>query len=427
MIYYALLLFFVLEYARPGSYIPGLDALRLNSLVPILVVLGTMFTHPPVSNAEVMKESNTKLIGFLLGLIALSVLTAEVTLYAWDVFKAVVGYVLVYWAIGRQVGDLQRLKGLFRTLVVVHLLLAAMTPEMFTDPDTRHYIAAGTFLGDGNDFALSVNLVIPFALFLMLEARTIAGRVVSGGALLVLVLCVVATQSRGGTLALVFTGAYYWCKSDKKVVTGLLGIAGLAAVLVFAPPEYFERMDTISSYETDGSAQGRITAWKAGTAMALSNPLLGVGAGQFPGKFVEFAPAGPSGPEVRWKTAHSIYFLILGELGFPGLGLLLGFIVSNLVTNRRQAREFRKRSPDEQVEGRLLACLSASLLAYAIAGAFLSATYYPHMFVLGGLLVAARRIARTIHSSSDEGAVVDQPATITYHWALRRPAHTRAS
>lgn len=427
MIYYALLLFFVLEYARPGSYIPGLDALRLNSLVPILVVLGTVFTHPPVSNREVVKESNTKLIGFLLGLIALSVLTAEVTLYAWEVFKAVVGYVLVYWAIGRQVGDLQRLKGLFRTLVVVHLLLAAMTPEMFTDPDTRHYMAAGTFLGDGNDFALSVNLVIPFALFLMLEARTVVGRLLSGGALLVLVLCVVATQSRGGTLALVFTGFYYWMKSDRKLVTGMLAVAALTAVLVFAPPAYFERMDTISSYETDGSAQGRITAWRAGTAMALSNPLLGVGAGQFPGKFVEFAPAGPSGPEVRWKTAHSIYFLILGELGFPGLALITGFILSNLVTNRRHAREFRKRSPSERVEGRLLACLSASLLAYAIAGAFLSATYYPHMFVLGGLLVAGRRIAREMHAPSSVPPALELTPQVTYHWALRRPATTRAS
>jgi hypothetical protein len=36
--------------------------------------------------------------------------------------------------------------------------------------------------------------------------------------------------------------------------------------------------------------------------------------------------------------------------------------------------------------------LSASLVGYAIGGAFLSVTYYPHMLVLSGLFVAATSI-----------------------------------
>ena len=42
MIYYALLSFFVLEYVRPGAYVPGLDALHLNSLVPLACIIGTL-------------------------------------------------------------------------------------------------------------------------------------------------------------------------------------------------------------------------------------------------------------------------------------------------------------------------------------------------------------------------------------------------
>ena len=141
----------------------------------------------------------------------------------------------------------------------------------------------------------------------------------------------------------------------------------------------------------ESSAQGRIIAWKAGVQMALANPILGAGAGHFPivyGNFyhVEGTP---------WLTAHSIYFLLLGELGVPGLALLLTFIVGNLVANRRMVREAGELPPNQASTARnALACTSAALVAFAIAGAFLSAAYYPHMYVLAGLLAAARHAVR---------------------------------
>lgn len=422
MVYYGLLLFFVLEYARPGSYIPGINALRLNSLVPLGVVMGTLLSKGRISTGDVMHEPNSRIIGGLLGMIVASFLVADVTMMAFELFTTVLGYVLVYWVISMQIIELRQIKGVFKTLIFIHLLLAAMTPQMFTDPETRHYIAAGTFLGDGNDFALSVNLCIPFCLFMMFEAEKKTHKLAAIGALLLLVLCVVSTQSRGGTLALGFVGFYYWLKSKKKAVTGSIVALGVVAVLAFAPPAYFDRMNSISSYETDGSAQGRISAWKAGMGMALSNPVLGVGAGNFPANYTRFAPPGPEGPETRWKTAHSIYFLILGELGLPGLGLLVGFIVVNLRENGKLLRRMREAAGRETTEARLLACLSASILAYAIAGAFLSATYYPHMFVLAGLEVSSRRLARE-SLQVRPGAAAAPPAArpaMTHHPAMRR-------
>ncbi len=278
------------------------------------------------------------------------------------------------------------------TLIAVHLILAALTPEMFTDPNNRHYLASGTFLGDGNDYALSLNLAVPMCLFLLLESEKALHKVLYGMVLLMLAACIILTQSRGGTLALGFVGFYYWMRSDKKAVTGALAAVVVVGVLAMAPPSYFQRMNSISQDGIDGSAQGRITAWTAGTRMAMSYPLLGVGAGQFPANFVRFAP--PNDDPLRWKTAHSIYFLVLGELGLLGLGALLAFIIGNLVMNRRLTKAtFTQRSAEEaQTHSRLLACLSASLMGYAIGGAFLSAAYYPHMFVLAGLLTSSRRL-----------------------------------
>ena len=124
--------------------------------------------------------------------------------------------------------------------------------------------------------------------------------------------------------------------------------------------------------------------------------------------------------DVPGQTAHSIYFLTLGELGFPGLAVLLTFIFGNLVANRRLANEVRRRSIAHPAESlNLLACLSASVIAFATGGAFLSAIYYPHLYVVAGISAAGRRLVR------EHAAVAlptsDRPKTIASpHPALAR-------
>lgn len=409
MIYYGLLLFFVFEYVRVGNFVPGVNALHLNSILPLSVFVGSVVSSSRAAHGDLLRETNTwRFLGLLI-MIALSVLVAVVTMKMVETFTVVLGYVLIYYVIARQCTDLAHIKGVFKALIAVHLILIALTPQMLTNPGERHYMASGTFLGDGNDFALSVNMLVPLCLFLVGDAKRTLGRVVGTGVLVLLVIAIVATQSRGGTLALAAIGAYYWWKSPRKAVTGAGAVLAVLVVLAFAPSNYFDRMNTIATYETDGSAQGRITAWKAGTQMMLSNPILGVGAGQFTANYTRFAPG-----EVRWKTAHSIYFLILGELGLPGILLLLWIIFGNIVENRRCARTLRSRGePESSRNMRLLACLSASMLAYGIAGAFLSAAYYPHMFVFAGLLTASRRFVLSERTAVESAVLAPSPVAVS--------------
>jgi probable O-glycosylation ligase (exosortase A-associated) len=391
MIYYAFLLFFVLEYVRPGNYVPGLDVLHLNSLVPLTVVAGTLWGKTRVSNQDFFADPNAKIILGLYSLIVLSVATATVTMHAYKVMNDVLGYVIIFWIIIRQVDDVRKIKGVFVTLIVVHLMVAALNPVMFTQPDARHYIGSGAFLGDGNDFALSVNLAIPFCLFLLFESRKWYTKPVVGACLLLLVLCVIATKSRGGTIGLACVGFYYWMRSNRKGMMAAIAVVLLGIVLVSAPPAYFERMQHIADTE-EGSAQGRILAWTAGAKMALKNPLLGAGAGHFPITYGQFYR---TRTDIPWQTAHSIYFLVLGELGVPGITFLLAFIFWNLSANRKALRELAGRSDALAAKHRnLIVCLSASVIAFATCGAFLSATYYPHMYILAGLMSSARRVVR---------------------------------
>ncbi len=387
MIYYLVLVFFVLDYLRPGSYIPGLDILRLNAIIPACAILATLVRKTPVANRDYFADVNAKIMGTLLGLLIISIPFATVTLTAYTVAKNVFAYMLISWVLVRNVGDRGRLQGVFMMLAGVHVAIAALNPALFTNPDSRVGINSGAFLGDGNDYSLSVNICIPLLLFVMLESKRKVVKVGWAVALLSLCLAVVATKSRGGTLAFGAVMLYFWIGSQRKAFMAMMFVLVIGVVLALAPPMYFERMGQIADTQ-EGAAAGRIDAWKEGVKMAARNPLLGAGAGQFPLAY----GASTMGP---WMTAHSIYFLLLGELGVPGLAVLLTFIFANLAANRRMLVNVHKLPPAQALTAHnLLNCTSAALIAFATGGAFLSAAYYPHMYVLAAFLTSSRYAIR---------------------------------
>jgi O-antigen ligase len=231
----------------------------------------------------------------------------------------------------------------------------------------------------------------------------------------------VSTQSRGGTLGLAAVGVFWWWRSNRKFQTAVLAAVIVAMIFALAPGAYFDRMSSIGDTQ-EGSAQGRITAWRAATRMAMDSPLFGVGPAHFGVKFgTEYRPADFVGSGMN---AHSLYFLALGELGFPGFILVIWLIAHNLAANQRLARQVQARNaPTSESDLQLLAAGSGAMIALATAGAFLSALWYPHLYVVAGLLTAMRRVV-TVRLEAAAGAVADEPGQpqMTLHWSLRPPS-----
>jgi hypothetical protein len=91
-----------------------------------------------------------------------------------------------------------------------------------------------------------------------------------------------------------------------------------------------------------------------------------------------------------------MYFLALGELGPLGLLLLLAL----LWVMFRETQLARRRIDREDAAGngesrKLMIALGGSIVGFAVSGAFLSVLYYPHLYVLAGLVVAAVGVLRT--------------------------------
>lgn len=381
------------EYARPANFVPGLGALPLNSLLPLSLFVVCLFHGSLRPFGEIFADRSARWIAFYIFLIGCSVPTSDVNFTSYKVFELSLGYFMIFIMIARIVRTEAHIMTLVFTLAVAHCFLLAMNPVVLTDPSTRSYIVGGTFLGDGNDFSLSICLLLPLVAELSLRCKKLIARAFCWGMVALLMLAVIASQSRGAALGVGAVLIYMWLRSSNKGA-GLAVAAVLAiAVSIYAPSAFYQRMGSISQYETEGSAQARISAWKAGVRMVLDKPLTGVSAGMYPVSYgMKYKPKGEF---VKWANAHSIYFLILGELGIPGIVTLFAMILGNIRSNMRMGKRFvthfgPKLDPAQTQTARLLALASAAMFGYAIAGAFLSAAYYPHIYVLTGLLVALR-------------------------------------
>ena len=393
--YYWLLLAMFLEYARPASYFGFLRVPFLYSAIPLSLFVATCFAPGMRPLREIFADPQAKWIPIFVALIGFSFAVGDVSLYVYNIFNMVVGYALMFVMIARIVTTEARFRGVIAALLLAHMFLLAMNPDVVLNPNERNYIIGATFLGDGNDFSMSLCILIPAGISMALGASTRWGRWFAWGAVGVGLLAVIASQSRGAALGLGGVLIYLWLISPRKMMV-LAGVAAVGlVVLIYAPPVYFQRMGTITNYETEGSAMGRITAWKAGARMALDHPLTGVGAGHYAVSFgTKYRP--PEAEGMPWLTAHSSYFLVLGELGLPGIITFLILTWGNIRANGKVRRFIRQRvGPDIDparlaFANRALVLSSGAALGFAVAGAFLSAAYYPHVFVLTGLLIAIR-------------------------------------
>ncbi|SEN10055.1 probable O-glycosylation ligase, exosortase A-associated [Nitrosospira multiformis] len=242
-----------------------------------------------------------------------------------------------------------------------------------------------TFIGGNNEIALALIMTIPLMHYLQITVQKPWARHAFTVAMLLCAVAALGSYSRGALLAIVAMGIFLWLKSRQKLGLALLGAMAIPPLLAFMPEQWSQRMDSINTYEEDGSVQGRFNAWWMAYNLAKARPLTGGGFEIItPEMFYAYAP----NPE-DVHAAHSIYFQALGEHGFVGLGLylLLAWLTwrtgSWIIRNTRKLEEYRWAS-------NLATMIQVSLIGFATGGAFLSLLYFDVPYYLMGAMVAMR-------------------------------------
>jgi probable O-glycosylation ligase (exosortase A-associated) len=395
----------LLDYVRITHFVPALTVIHPNLIMAIWVLLSWAIHVSVFKRTRVFLCSQVFLLGGLILIMTLSYFEAVHKVAALNQLRSFAGYAILCFLIIQTVSTPRRVKAFLLVFLTTNAILAFIAfPKLFFHYDiiVETTLGLGDFLGDGNDFALALNVAIPLAFFLLWAGKSIRIRAFAFGILVMLVANVVLSGSRGGTVALASIAVFSLFKVRKRMFTLILVIIFVGGILILAPARYFDRMATISGYEEDASAQGRIFAWKAGIEMALDHPLVGVG----PGNFSDSYQAIYRPPLARVRSAiaaHSVYFQILGELGFPGILCLLLFVLFNLRDNRRTRRSLVGREDDfSRLAHTTSLALDVSLIAFLVGGTFLSAGYYPHFYVITGMIAALRNTAQNSAESEQK-------------------------
>lgn len=253
----------------------------------------------------------------------------------------------------------------------------------------------GGMLADNNDFALALCMGVPMLLALgWADPRPLIKRVFL--AMVPLTgLTIMATHSRGAFVAMSATmGVIVWRAKNRVAAIAVALLIVTAGVLV-APRSYVERLWTIKEYETEGSAKGRLDAWKVAFHMIESNPVLGVGFDKFQRNYKRYDPNALTSDEGNEGTrvAHNSYLQIWAECGTPAFLLYMGLIVLSYLDLWRVRAQAQRRYFSSWI---LTYCtmFEASLTAFVVGSFFLNRAHFDLFYHFVAIIAAFGIIAR---------------------------------
>lgn len=262
----------------------------------------------------------------------------------------------------------------------------------------------GHVLGDRNELAVAFCMTLPICYYLLSEygKRSQLIRIGLIGTMTLLVLGVVGTQSRGGFIALAILGAYLFLKSERKILFGIFGAVLIAIIAQVASDDWVGRINTIETATDDASFMGRVVSWKLSFILAMQNPFFGGGF-----KSLENFPVwlelsreffsypwfytGDLLPNTKVaRAAHSVYFQVLGDHGFVGLGLYMGILLFAFLKAGSVARRARKYGAPDWLRT-LATMLQLSIFTFSVGAAALSFAYFDLIFALIGLVIVLEK------------------------------------
>lgn len=261
-----------------------------------------------------------------------------------------------------------------------------------------------SFFRDNNDFALVMCMTLPLMRYLQLyETR----KWINYGLWVLMALtalAVVGTYSRGGFLALGATMFMLVLKSRRKRSLIVLVPMVAVAIAAFMPQQYYARIYSINDYQDNASATGRIDSWKFATNYAVHHPVLGGGL-LMSSSDTAWNTYGP--PGATHRAIHSVWFRVLGEHSFIGIGLYVAMLIAawlSLARIRKRTRDV----PDKSWMTDLASMIQVSLVAFVVAGTFLPMAYFDLVYQL--LALTALLQVFSLATARQKSPVQDKPA-----------------
>ncbi len=414
----------------PNEQLYGfMQGIPFNKLVAAVTVLVLFISR------EKKKFYLDPILGSILLLAVIVTLSAFFSLVdtddGWDLYQKVIKVFVLVFLITGLMWSRHRIQMTVNVYCISVGFTAMVEGLEYIVSAGGHKILGTGSLGDNNSIALAVLMIIPMLWFMMTYTALRQVRLILTAVIVVSVFTVIGSFSRGGFVGLVVLGGFLILNSRKKGLT--IAAVALAAVIVFlaAPPDWLERVDTIKDAGDNASFMGRVVAWKISTLIAMDSPIYGGGlhaVQRFPVwlhyvnslSTLDFITT--PDPDTIPHAAHSIYFEVLGDLGFAGLSLFLSVLGCALFYCQRIVRRVRG-NPQLGWAGDLARMLQITIIVYMVSGAALSNAYYEGFWIIIALI---SRLNRTVNETLGGSGQMESAGHVeTYGQRLAEPVVAR--
>ena len=360
----------------------------LNSIIAVATLLGWLVSREP---KKWPSDAIPWLLLLLVAWMTFDTPFAAVPAYSWVFWDRTIRIFALIFMVFFLFTTKARIHGMIWVLII-SLGFYGVKGGVFTILGGGHAIVYGpeaSVYNDNNQLALAVVTELPLVYYIIQHTKAAWLRIPTLMAMMLQVIMVFGSYSRGGVLALGVMMSILWLRSDRKILYGILALVVVGGALSMMPDSFFSRLHTINSVNTDESFQGRVNAWHVAFMYATERFPFGAGfnGAQTPQVFHHYLPG------EALHAAHSIYFQILGDHGWVGLAiyvpiLLLALRDAGIV--RRQTRDI----PELRWAYDLADMMRVSLISFYFGGAALSMAYADLYLVLIALLVNLRALTR---------------------------------
>ncbi len=385
--------FVAFYYLRPTDFIPELGMLRLPLFIASVTSTGLM-VRLLLSKEKLMEGWYVKAFLALWAVMWFSVPLAtwrgNSFSHAQDFAKTVAMIWMIYMSIRseKQLTFGVRLLGWMALWLAGSTVYSYRSGDVVTSGELQRAGAGNMMLGDPNDTAAIILMMFPLCYYLFFNDPKRWMRGVYALAMVLSLVAVVLTGSRGGFLGLVFLLFLLWLRSQRKILGLFVALAVFGILWTTAPEGYRERIHSITHYQEDESAMARVYLRKAAIAMFLHNPLVGIGVGNFNDFARDYGA-------ITFHTAHNMYLLVLGELGALGIAVFLYIWLRALKEAKSLGRE------EDWLRRALGWGALIGLLDMMVTGYFLSLSYYPYQYIVMAMVaVAASRRESVVRSET---------------------------
>lgn len=318
-------------------------------------------------------KTHALLLAFLV-IACISTLQADATRDAAITTARYASYIALYWALTCLLAEPR-----VRARVVWTLCLACTATAAFALRNLLwyHSLIATTPHGDANDVAFLLAAVLPLACWLSGWQGRVRHIVVA--MVVIIGVSILLSLSRGALLGLV-AATIWMAAAERRRARAIIAAAACCALLVMLAVwlDPFNLRESIAAKQHVAWANvtNRITAWQVALRLAVENPLLGVGPGNFQFRYAEYWKAHPGAHALT--VVHNSYLEIACELGVVAAALFCAFLATTFV---RLGAVVRRGGGDAS----LALALRTSLVITIVAGVFVSEQLFAPYWLIAGI------------------------------------------